>query len=207
MILMTPEPCITHHYLHAIWSTFLIHSTPFLSQCNRITRTQVYLLYVTRKSHNKIRNMIYPSIKKWVKSLPVISALLILILKFMNYKRLVYSFFLLHIECKRKKWISVIPFALILAMTIFIDIYLDCKQHQFQKKPLESIIWNYECVDVLLQRVKCWLWHELFWGAHARTTILQRCTYKANSEHANMMKWQYLTLWKTFQINKIPSFH
>ena len=43
MILMSPEPCSVHQYLHATWSTFLIHSTAFLSQCNRITRTHLYL--------------------------------------------------------------------------------------------------------------------------------------------------------------------
>ena len=37
MILMTPEPCSAHQYLHAPWSTVSDPFTPFLSQCNRIT--------------------------------------------------------------------------------------------------------------------------------------------------------------------------
>ena len=40
IILMIPEHCSTHQYLHAIDDQpFLIDSTTFLSQCNRMTRT------------------------------------------------------------------------------------------------------------------------------------------------------------------------
>ena len=54
MILMTQEICSTRQYLlymlHVHDQLFLIHSTPFLSQCNRMTRTikriHLYGLYV-----------------------------------------------------------------------------------------------------------------------------------------------------------------
>ena len=48
MILMTPEPCSAHQYLHAPWSTVSDPFTPFLSQCNRITSTKVYLYKATK---------------------------------------------------------------------------------------------------------------------------------------------------------------